>query len=228
MPYPLSYDWSPDAKSFIYIGLLNRELRERSIVSDEERVLLDSLLSVGRHPEWLPDRSGVLIIHPAGGKGQSSELWHYSLTDGSTQRLLDGETNVFMARVSPNGQWIAYVAGPNSSERELYLRTFPEMASRKKISTRGGSFPAWSQDSRRLWFLNMKGRLEIVDMADSAGQPESRLVSDKIVSFYPTADAASGFSVYPDGKRVLIAENALAYDLSEIVVWTNWQSTLEK
>jgi len=228
-PLPFHFDWSPDSGSFVYLAYPEGNLYERFVKSDESVILRDSIARGASYPEWLPDRSAVLLILTNQNSQAEKSLWKYPIgpNEQATQ-LLKGEANVFMARVSPDGRWIAYVGGSTSSKKEVFIRPFPAMTTRIPVSTTGGNFPNWSQDSSRLWYMNSTGRLELVDVDNTGSVTAPVLVSERIVSFFPTVHLPSGFTVHPDGDKVFVSDNGLRYDLSEIVIWSNWQSTLSE
>ena len=53
------------------------------------------------------------------------------------------------ARLSPDGQWIAYAA-QETDRLEIFLERFPTSAGRVPVSTNGGTRPHWRADGREL------------------------------------------------------------------------------
>ncbi len=76
--------------------------------------------------------------------------------------------------------------------------------------------------------MNKAGRLEVVEVAGTGSISATALVSERIVSFFPTIHNIPGFAVHPDGDKVFVSDDGLRYDFSEIVIWSNWQNTLSQ
>ena len=69
-----------------------------------------------------------------------------------TQMLLRSAANEVNAEISPDGRWLAYMSN-ESGRAEIYLRPFPKVdASRRQVSTTGGTRPLWSRDGRELFY----------------------------------------------------------------------------
>jgi Tol biopolymer transport system component len=54
--------------------------------------------------------------------------------------------------VSPDGKWMAYVAD-ESSRREVFVKSYPDLGVTRKVSIEGGREPLWSHDGRRLFYF---------------------------------------------------------------------------
>lgn len=106
------------------------------------------------------------------------------------------------ATFSPDGKFMAYAsteAGPN----ELYVRPFPGPGGKRKISTNGGKFPAWSR-AGQLFFLGGDDRVMVVDYTTEGeaflpGTPRAwapaQIYRDGV---------RMNFDLAPDGKRVVV------------------------
>jgi serine/threonine-protein kinase len=95
----------------------------------------------------------------AGPIGRSeATIWTQS-AGGKPERVVhDADSFIFEARVSPNGQWVAYSTN-RSGRFEVEVSSFPESGRRYPVSTEGGGFPRWRADSRELYFLSPDSRL---------------------------------------------------------------------
>ena len=62
------------------------------------------------------------------------------------------------ARLSPDGQWIAYAA-QETDRLEIFLERFPTSAGRVPVSTNGGTRPHWRADGRELFYLGADNQL---------------------------------------------------------------------
>jgi eukaryotic-like serine/threonine-protein kinase len=60
------------------------------------------------------------------------------------------------AEFSPDGRWMAYVSN-ESGASEVYVQAFPGPGEKRRISSSGGSQPAWSRNGRELFYFQQKG-----------------------------------------------------------------------
>jgi serine/threonine-protein kinase len=73
------------------------------------------------------------------------------LPDAPPERLLRSEPTARWPALSPDGRWLAYVADERDS-RELFVRPYPALDRRTKISSSGGGEPVWSGDGSELFY----------------------------------------------------------------------------
>ena len=67
--------------------------------------------------------------------------------------LLDESFDEREAAFSPNGRWIAYMSD-ESSRLEVYVRSFPELRGKQRVSADGGTEPLWRRDGTELVYRN--------------------------------------------------------------------------
>jgi eukaryotic-like serine/threonine-protein kinase len=133
--------------------------------------------------------------------------------------------------VSPDGRWLAYASNEGqASQQEIYVRPFPNVAGgRMQISSGGGLYPVWLPGTgAELFYVRPDGRLVSVPMRDGAPSGPSRVVLD--AGFF-TAPNPRTFDISPDGKRLLIIEDASDGGSSAplgIVVILNWAEELKR
>jgi len=120
---------------------------------------------------------------------------------------------------SPDGKWMA-VASDESGQYEIYVRSFPDPASRIQISVAGGSEAVWSRDGRRIYYRAGTALLA----ARVSLTPTFTLLGRDTVLTGVTFTAAPGFvanyDVTRDGQRIV----AIQPDVNdfEVVVAPNW------
>jgi serine/threonine-protein kinase len=125
--------------------------------------------------------------------------------------------------VSPDGKWIAHQSSGSRGD-EVFVRPFPNVNDdRITVSTAGGFAPFWSRDGRELFYLDTQDVLHVVNVT-----PGSRLGLDKPRKVLGPMELAipRGFSISPDGKRFLVAQQTEA-GASEIRVVVNWFEELK-
>jgi Tol biopolymer transport system component len=126
------------------------------------------------------------------------------------------------ARVSPNGNWLAYSATEVGGTSQIYVTTFPVPGARQRVSVSGGADPQWRGDGQELYFAASNGMLMSVAVSDGAtlelGTPEP------MFRISPDPWSLSFGSVYapaPDGQKFLVSETVGNSDV-RLIVMLNW------
>jgi hypothetical protein len=128
------------------------------------------------------------------------------------------------AKVSPNGQWLAYDS--NELKRaDVYVGTFPKPGGKWQISTSGGSHPVWSHDGSELYFISPDKKMMAVKIRNEPnfehGVPQP-LFDSRFVDG-PNA----WFDVSKDGQFLIPALVGQSTNLS-IKIVVNWTASLKK
>ena len=104
---------------------------------------------------------------------------------------------------SPDGRWLAYLS-TESGMPEIYVRPFPGVEGKWKISSAGGFFPIWSRARRELFYLEPSPQAPIMVAAYEAG--EGSFHAEKPRRWSPgmvlMSRAARPYDLHPDGLRV--------------------------
>jgi serine/threonine-protein kinase len=120
------------------------------------------------------------------------------------ESTLFSETN---GNVSRDGRWLAYQSN-ESGRDEIYLAPFPDVtASKRQVSTQGGTRPLWSKDGRELFYY--VGPDTIMSVAVTLG-PVPSLGKPTVVvkgSYAVAINAGRHYDVSPDGKRFLLLKD---------------------
>jgi serine/threonine-protein kinase len=193
-------------------------------------------LSVGSTSQgptsFSPDGKRLVFITPVGGP---YDLGVLSL-DGSRREdmLLKTSFNELNALVSPDGQWLAYESD-ESGRSEVYLSPFPEIsASKRPVSTNGGSRPLWSTDGRELFYYVPPSTIMAVPVTPG---PNLALGKPAVALSSPYAAASSynprHYDVSPDGKRFLLLKEVETAGVNkpaapEIRLVQNWTEELKR
>ena len=134
--------------------------------------------------------------------------------------------------VSPNGRWLAYQSDESGSA-EIYVRPFPNVVdSRTKISTSGGTRPAWARNGRELFYVKVDGTMVAVPIHPDAG--DGRFSAGTPTSLFQGAyfvtQAGRTYDVAPDGSRFLMIKSAPSTNSStvQLVVVLNWFDELKR
>ncbi|HYN64431.1 MAG TPA: hypothetical protein VES36_07500, partial [Candidatus Limnocylindrales bacterium] len=119
--------------------------------------------------------------------------------------LVDANFNTLCIALSPDGRWLAYTSNETAGQYEVYVASFPDMKSKRLVSTGGGTEPRWARNGRELYFVS-SGQLMAVAVPPgpsfSPGSPRA-LFS---VEGYRRARNHQQYDVAPDGRFVMIRE----------------------
>ena len=172
---------------------------------------------------------GVVTIEPVGSSSASAPtMW---------EPLIQTDAREGWPALSPDGRWIAYTSD-ETGMNQVYLQRFPELGQRRPVSINGGFGPAWSADSRELFYLladtgagpraMMRVAIESDGTTLTVGQPER--LFDR--TFYDQQGHHRRYDLWSDGRFLMIMQGpnagpaASPFDLVVVLNWT--QELLER
>jgi eukaryotic-like serine/threonine-protein kinase len=103
------------------------------------------------------------------------------------------------AKFSPDGRSLAYVSD-DSGRAEVYVRAFPIGPERLRVSTHGGSMPAWALDGREIFYRTPTALVGVTVTRTAAGLAPS--TPQQLFSVDPAAHLFDSFVVAPNGRFV--------------------------
>jgi len=212
--------WSPDGKQLVYTSVRNGLIFFLKPVAgngQEEQVFV--VQRGGYYPlSWSPD--GKYLIFRASVPETGLDLWLLPLSDRKPQPLIQTKFNEQNAKISPNGNWLAYQSD-ESGNNEVYVTQFPmnqsglQPARSQRISTSGGVNPCWSSDGKELYFVS-SNKLMVVKVNGGtefqAGTPQSLFEIE-----------GTNYAPSKDGQRFLVSvvtEKAAAPPINVVLNWT--------
>ena len=101
---------------------------------------------------WSPD--GETLLFSVQKQLQTDwDIWTLSGSTRETENLYDTPETIYLgAELSPSGRWVAFGAGPDATNADIYVEPFPPTGARRRISQNGGIWPVWSPDEGRLFY----------------------------------------------------------------------------
>jgi len=218
--------WSPDGRRIAYRGTRRgfRNVWVKTVDGTSE----EQQLTTGDHLQtpqsWSPDGKHLLYFDTDPVTG--SDIWIVSVADKSAQPLVKAPLAQSDAAWSPDGRWIAYLSNEYGGT-EIFVLPFPLTGQRWRISTSGGSEPAWSRDGRQLFYRNA-GQIYAVDVRTSptfnAGTPQT-LFAD---TFVIAPNSRTGYSI-STGNRFLFAQPVRPDPpITHLPVVVNWFAELRR
>jgi serine/threonine protein kinase len=239
-PSRLSFDasmdgspvWSPDGTRIVYSSRRPEkgDLYVKSLNEAEPARLILSLSLPIFPVDW--SRDGNLVLFRQAGRYSGVtplhgfKIWALPLFGERTPFAV--ETAAFHARLSPDGEWLAYDSDETGT-REVYVQSFPRASVGKwQISKHGGTEPKWRRDGKELFYLGPDQRLMAVRIRTSsrfeADRPVPLFEAPPVVAGSNTLGLGNRYDVAPDGQRFLF--NAPDSGSSKpITVVVNWAAT---
>ncbi len=133
------------------------------------------------------------------------------------------------AVLSPDGRWLAYESN-SSGQLEVYVQPYPNASGQRwKVSTAGGTAPAWVQTEKELFFLALDESLMSVPIRGIGTRWSAGVPTKVLPPGYFTAGGNIGrqYEVSPDGQRfIMIKSSGTATVNAEVVVVQHWDQEL--
>jgi eukaryotic-like serine/threonine-protein kinase len=214
--------WSPDGSHIAFRSTLGGGdtkiyLKATSGTAPDEP--LDKTESSKFPMDW--SRDGRYIVEDVQDPKTKSDIWVLPLFgDRKPFPYLQTEFNEGFAKLSPNGQWLAYTSD-ETKRTEIYVQTFPTPGGKWQISTNGGFYPVWSQDGKELFYIGADQKLMAVEVTGGntfqAGIPKPLFQTR--LGIRPSRVA---FDVSKDGRFLMPVpvENAAPTPMTVVVNWT--------
>jgi len=194
--------WSPDGRELFFTSNREGPLKVYRLALDEsaepefvfgaERSVFASSIS--------PDGNRLLLV--AQGETSANDLLILDLERGGEPEVFrntrfDEEHAVF----SPDGRWIAYTSN-ESGRAEIYITAASGHGRPRQLSTDGGIWPKWKEESGEVVYQDASGRFVAVpvrtdELKIEIGTPEVLFDGFAGTRLYQIFDVA------PDGSRIL-------------------------
>jgi serine/threonine-protein kinase len=203
-----SPDWSPDGQRVYYSSPGTPTTQALKMKAAD-----GTGAAVDLGPGQLPAVSGdgkYLLYNLFDVERSTWDIWYLPLGEdglpaGDAAPFLQSDSVEFAARLSPDGQHVAYVS-METGQSEIYLKRFPGGEGKWQVTVDGGLWPRWSADGDELFFMNDTDLFAVSVRTSPSlrlGQPE--------VLFSRAADSGTmplglpdQFDVSSDGRFLII------------------------
>ena len=166
-----------------------------------------------------------LLVNVIGGGHR--DVWLVPTDPGAAaQPLLAEASDERDARLSPDGNWIAYVSN-ESGRPEVSMRSIEGAVRRIPVSGAGGDHPVWRRDGTELFYVDPEGQLLAVPVRWRGGVPALGLPSKVNVPRMGQGHWGTPYDVSPDGSRVYLLRAGDDSGAREMRVIIGWRALLK-
>ena len=223
--------WSPDGLRVAYGSGTVKERRLRIAAADGTGVLreLPCPAAYCEPTDWSPDGHNLIVnTRLAANLSHPGDVWRVSLeTGGSAEAILGGPLPEYDARISPDGQWLAYVS-EEAGRPEVSIRAMSGRPRRVVVSSGGGSQPVWRRDGHELLYVDREGRLRGRSVGRQLrGELTLGVAVALSVPLIGSGHWGTQYDVSPDGQYVYFIDRTPAPRPSDISVVMGWQALLK-
>lgn len=223
--------WSPNDSQIVFGSIRDgmAALYIKDVYSTEEprRILETDPASVNTVGASDITADGKYIVYNelSVQRGWNIKLYRIDSDEGFADSVyLNTEFHEGAARVSSDGRWIAYISD-ESGKFEVYVSTFPKHSVKWQVSNNGGLFPKWSPDNKRIYYEDLDGMVNVVDVNGSGTSFEV----GRVKSLQKVGDGPWPlFVVFRDEKRLLVVENETRSQVDEMILVQNWPEQIKK
>lgn len=218
--------WSPDGQRIAFTSRDGAHLLARSSDGSGESAPLLHDDAVKILNDWSPD--GRHIVYTRLSQQTALDLWILDLDTGATRPLLASTASETQARISPDGQWLAYTSDESGS-LETFVARFPGLEDKVKASVDGGGQPQWRADQNELFYFSADQSIMALDVDGSSGTLS--LGAPRQLFRTPIrgslGEARDYYVTDASGAQFLLDTGADAAGNEEISIMVNWAARLE-
>jgi Tol biopolymer transport system component len=221
--------WSPDGRRLAY-GSGTLKDRRLSIAAADGTGVAQELPCPGAYCEptdWSPDGRSLILNTRLTTIG-NADVWSVSLEPrGSAKAILSGPFPEYDARISPNGQWLAYVS-EEAGRPVVSLRVMSRQPKRLVVSSDGGSQPVRRRDGQELLYIDLEGRLRGRSVRrEPTGEPTLGVANALNVPLVGSGHWGTQYDVSPDGRFVYFIDRTPAPRPTDIRIVIGWRALLK-
>ena len=209
-------EWSPDGKRVLFRTVRGQRVNlwwRPADLSESEVPLLSS--NTEDYYEGVITPDGRAIVYQIDTAG-ADVMWRYLKGDTVPKPISNTTFVESQARVSPDGQWVAFVTTESGTD-EVVVQPFPGPGPRTQISVSGGREPVWAPDGKRLFYRDATRFISATVRADKNFAIVSR--EPLFADTYVRGPYHANYDVSPDGTRLLLLRTN---DQAQVMIVHNW------
>jgi Tol biopolymer transport system component/tRNA A-37 threonylcarbamoyl transferase component Bud32 len=216
--------WTPDGLGVTFDrrsgGTDNAFLVSASADNDAAATQLTHAAVYGGVGGWV----GHDLVFSAVDPRTRDDIWIVTPERPDSARPLIVRDRIQWGRPSPDGRWLAIVSDETGAF-EVYLTTLPTPGPLTRISSGGGTEPAWSPSSDELFFRK-DGEIFGVRMSNK-GPSSATARATGIKGFARGQPGLADYDVFADGSFLILEDERPATASTAIVV-LNWVRAVDR
>ncbi|HKF44384.1 MAG TPA: protein kinase [Thermoanaerobaculia bacterium] len=221
--------WSPDGRRVVYTTFETASPRLTWKASDGAGDA--EWLTPGGFAEFpcsiSPD--GHVLLYTTSAASERMNLWSLSLDDKREKRAwLSTQSSEIAAFFSPDGRAVIYVSN-ESGKNEVYVRPFPGPGPKIKVSSDGGTEPAWAPSGREVFYRTSDALMAVpITTQPELSAGTARAVIPDHYTRWGREDGSRNYDVSPDGSRFLVVKalDRKEEPITQIQLIENWPAEL--
>ena len=221
--------WTPNSATLTFgsdrAGNFEIYSRPVDLSAESERLLETTIDTVPG--SWSPDGE-TLVYYEVNDDGTARNIW--AMSDGSEPvPILQTQYNERAPRLSPDGEWMAYVSN-RSGEDRVYVQRFPDGGRVISISVGPAAEPVWSRDGTELFYRNGNElwAVEVETEPDFVPATPVLLFEEPYENDADSNLGNPNYDVSLDGERFLMIARESAGNTSGLVLVQNWLEELKE
>ena len=222
---------TPDGSNFIFTsnfedGRYNIYMKRLDGFGEVKRIVSIGETSFPEISNLSPD--GRYILYNPNNNFAIGKIWIKDIKSNQEPKLLfKTEANVTSPGFSPDGKLISYRSDEIDGTPKLFIRTFPINDITMQVSTGNAINPQWSADGTEIYYRSgnkiMVAKIQV--------KPVLKVLSRKVVCYSEIISPDfyfPDFSVYPDGRILLLKNVEDESKPIKVNVIVNWFTELKK
>jgi Tol biopolymer transport system component len=216
--------WSPDSSRVAFdnrdTGTEDLYIQIASGTRPKEKVLEAKTVDASLK-DWSRDGRYLLFEGRPREGAVRSQVWVHDLQARSARALIADDYNAGNPSLSPDGRWLAYDSD-ESGRVEVYVRSFPDLERKLRVSTSGGRSPHWKSDGREIVFDGEPGGERTVWAASMSPSAGGMAIGEPVRLFALTADQLE-VAPSPDHSRFLAVVQATELNEPPLRLIQGWR-----
>ena len=228
--------WTPDGAAVTFLSnaddgnRFDLYVRPADLSAETQRLLEtpgEGDLRYSIPGSWSPDGQTLLYAATNTRGAADLDIWRLPVA-GEPVKFLATAFNERAPRLSPNGNWLAYISDQAGEDR-IQVTAFPDGGQVFTVSTGPGTEPVWSRDATELFYRN-GDQLWVVEVETGGGFTAERptvLFEDPYMTSTGAAETPN-YDVSLDGEQFLMVRSGAAAEAPAFTVVLNWFEELKR
>lgn len=188
----ITFTWTRPDHSGLYTTNIESGIRTGPLVISQ--------YPVDHSYAWSND--GMNLMYTETRQDSGMDLW-LNPASGPPSVLINSENQECCAVFSPDGNWIAFVAG-DSGTPQVYVASFPSLSQSHKISVESGREPMWSADGNSIYYWENRQFQKIIFVNGIGGEFSQPQTITEGIYVSSTSTWRPRYDIHPNGKRFVI------------------------